>query len=446
MKKSHWFLIILSAILYATPFLFSDFLWWFIFIFPVPLLYVTRTQNLSFIHGYVWGIFVFLLHLKAGIFIVADLARDVWWIGFAMAIAMVMWQALVPAFLFWSVTKIVESLSLQAPIIRISLWATALASFIFWTDRYCLWIFGMHGYPFMHPLLLLAHQPALLWMLPILGKQLLTIFFLLVSATIVMVLWYKNFYSVLLCIGIIVPWLWGMNQPCCKKQPAWYKQIKSLPCMIRAHSTNGRMNILTRHIKQLITDYPEVSIIVMPESALDKIDHEMICQFGEMYSVQPVHLICGACCYENGNYYNALYWIHNGIVQAQFNKKYTMLLTEHVADWMNVDWLRKIYFKDNSAVTRSCNKRTLLTVSNSVTFVPYICSELFFNEYPDDCYLDTPIIAIVNDTRLIGSYMQELLLLSARFKAIQWQREIVYVSYAHSVFIDKRGMVMEMNT
>lgn len=437
MKKSHWFLLIFFAILYAVPFLFSDSLWWLIFIFPVPLLYVTLTHNLSFIHGYLWGIVVFLLHGCAGIFIVAELAGESWWVGFAMAIMMVMWQALMPAFLFWCASKIVHLFSIESPLLRISLWTTALAFFIFWTDRYCLYIFGMHGYPFIHTLVLLAQQPALLWMLPILGKQLLTIFFLLVPASIVLVVWYKNLASVLLCVAVVLPWF--RSQPFYEKS-IWYKHIKSFPCMIRAHTASGAMNILTYHIKKLIADYPEVSVIVMPESALDNIDHNVLHGF-----CTKVHLICGACCCEDENRYNSLYWIHNGTVHARFNKKYTMLLTEHVADWMNADWLRNIYFKDKVVVTRSCNERMPIKLSDSISFVPYICSELFFNEYPDDCFPDTPIVAIVNDTLFIDSYMQELLLLLARFKAIQWQRSIVYVSYAYSVFIDRRGIMKEIN-
>lgn len=436
--KTHWFLLILSAILYAAPFLFSDFLWWLIFTFPVPLLYVTLTQNLSFIHGYIWGILAFLLHGYAGIFIVADLARESWWVGFLLAIAMVVWQALVPAILFWCAVRFAQSFLLQSPLIRISLWTTALALFIFWTDRYCLYIFGMHGYPFMHPLVLLAQQPALLWMLPILGKQLLTLFFLLVPTSIVLALWYKNVASALLCISLALPWF--RSQPFYEK-PIWYKQIKSLPCMIRAHSASGVINILAYHIKKLVAIYSDVSIIIMPESALDKFDCEMLHKLHE----QSLHLICGACCCEDENRYNSLYWIYNGTVNAQFNKKDTMLLTEHVADWMNADWLRKIYFKDNVAVTRSCNERMPIELSDSISFIPYICSELFFNEYPDDCYPCTPIVAIVNDTLFADSYMQELLLLLARFKAIQWQREIVYVSYAHSLFIDRSGMMKEIN-
>ena len=93
---------------------------------------------------------------------------------------------------------------------------------------------------------------------------------------------------------------------------------------------------------------------------------------------------------------------------------------------------------------RSSNDRIQLPMLNTI-FIPYICSELFFNEWPDDDYTHAPIVAIINDTLLLDSYLQELLLLLARLKAVQWQRDILYVSYGQSLFLDKWGMVTQIN-
>src|SRR5260221_9477975 len=118
--------LFLSVILYAIPFIMSDHLWWLIFLFPVPLLYLIRNQNVSFVHGYVWGCMVFALHLSGGIYLVACMAGNEWPVGIALGIAMVLYQALVPAFLFWCITKIIILLSVQSPLLRLCLWALAL--------------------------------------------------------------------------------------------------------------------------------------------------------------------------------------------------------------------------------------------------------------------------------------------------------------------------------
>ena len=439
--------MILSAILYALPFLFSNVLWWLVFIFPVPLLYLTCSENLSFVHGYLWGIIVFALHLYAGIFVVAQLAMDWWWVGLLMGIGMVLYQALVPAMLFWLVTKIVLFFRIKSPAMRLLLWAIALALFILWIDQCCMWIFGIQeGYPFMHPLLPLAQYPSLLSALPLLGKQTLLLFFFLVPISIVLLVGYKNCISVALCLIALMPWIrWSIHEPYQEKPQQWLENICSLPCMIRAHNAQATTRILARHIRKLTSIYPEASIIIMPESALEKVDCIILDNLHKACLQKSLHLIVGACSYENDNYYNSLYWIHNGDLKSRCDKKHAMLMTERLADWMNTDWLRKIYFKDDISITRSCKERKLLQLSESIAFVPYICSELFFNEYPDDCYPHVPILMIVNDTLLMNCYMQDLLLLLARFKAIQWQRDIVYVSYGISIFIDKWGIVKEVN-
>src|SRR5579871_1250291 len=160
MKKSPYIFLFLSAILYALPFFFSAQLWWLIFLFPIPLLHAACRYIVSFKEVYAWGILVFGLHLSAGICIVADLAGDWWWIGFLIGIAMVLYQAVMPAFLFGCTHMIIQCSSITSPIIRLVIWTTTLALFIVWVDRYCMWIFGIQeGYPLMHPLIILTQHP-----------------------------------------------------------------------------------------------------------------------------------------------------------------------------------------------------------------------------------------------------------------------------------------------
>ena len=89
------------------------------------------------------------------------------------------------------------------------------------------------------------------------------------------------------------------------------------------------------------------------------------------------------------------------------------------------------------------SQRQIITIEGVTLFVPYICSELFFNEYPDDNYHDTPILVLVNDSVFLqhacSRYICNELQMLARFKAVQWQREIVYVSYSQSFYCGKDG-------
>ena len=99
--------LFLSAVLYSVPFILSHHVWWLIFLFPVPLLYAANKVNFSFKDGYLWGCAVFTLHTLGWIYLIANMAGESWPIGLMLGIAMILYQALLPAFLFLGVTKIV---------------------------------------------------------------------------------------------------------------------------------------------------------------------------------------------------------------------------------------------------------------------------------------------------------------------------------------------------
>jgi len=116
-----------------------------------------------------------------------------------------------------------------------------------------------------------------------------------------------------------------------------------------------------------------------------------------------------------------------------------MLLSERLPDWLDVDWIRTRYFKNTPPVHAATNTRPLLKLSDRIAFVPYICSELFFNEYPDDHYPTHPILAVCNDHWAPLNHTKYQLYLAARFKAIEWQRPIIYISYQYATCFMKNG-------
>jgi len=443
-------------VLYALPFLFTAKLWWLIFFFPIPLLYVVRTENLSFVHGYVWGVIAFALHFSGIVCVVAAMAGKAWWVGCLLGLILVLYQALSVGLLFLCATKIVQYGKIRSVIIRLLVWTGALLVFIVWTDWYSLWIFGIkEGYPLMHPLLPLAVHPQLLALLPIVGKIVMLMLLLLCPMSFVVLLWEKNGTACVVWLLSCLPWIicWFCVIPEMHK-PLWLKAIKTIPYM--AHSTGDNplcmMKIAARELRTVITHYPAATIIIMPESAFNctvlSQSPELLRLWGEEYLGKAVHIIFGSFRWHADNYYNALHWVYNGKLKQCFDKKHAMLISERLG-WLN--WFSAVqatYFDGAPLTTIATNERILLCLSDEFSCVPYICSELFFNEYPDDIYGDVPIIALVNDTpflRWYASYIRQILLLMARLKAIQWQRDIVYVSYTRSLYINTHGMSAEIN-
>lgn len=444
-------MLILSALLYALSFFLSEYFWWLIFTYPIPLFYSIRSVRFSFIHGYIWGCAVFALHTSGFIYIMACMAHEYWVIGILLGAVMILYQALFPAFLFWFVAQYNVS-----PVVRLCLWAVILWLFIVWVDWYSMWIFGIQeGYSLMHPLIPLAQQPALLWLLPILGKQCLTILFLLVPTSVVLMLWYKNYITVLFFCCAFVPWLFSLWVGQSELQNLhWHSTIKSLPYMACSVAKNPVVTIkcVANQLKKIIAQNPAINIIIMPESAFNVsnfADFPELLQLWNSDSLgKAVHILFGASRWDGGNYYNSLHWVYDGALQCYHDKRHAMLVSERLS-WLNVALINQIYFNQGAVVTISSCQRRSLSLLENVQFVPYICSELFCNELPDDKYQGVPIIVIVNDALFMGSfwslYIQQLLVLLAKVKAIQWQRDIVYVSYVESLFIDKQGRVKNIN-
>jgi apolipoprotein N-acyltransferase len=435
--------LFLSAIVYVIPFWLSYHFWWLIFLFPIPLLYIIRTQNLSFMHGYIWGCIVFALHLSGGIYLVADMAGESWPVGLILGIVMVLYQALVPAFLFWCTTRVITVFSITSPIARLLLWTAALWLFIIWVDWYSLSVFGVQeGYPLMHPLIVLANKPELLYLLPIIGKQLLTALFLLVPVSIVLLLWHGNYAALLFMCAIALFMnfflIWGPRIGALAKSGV----INTLPCMVcsTAQDPTVVIKIIGNQIKKMIAQYPNTEIIIMPESACNVSNFESLSELLQLWNKdnvgKAVHIIFGASRWQNDHYYNSLHWVYDGTLQRCYDKKHAMLLSERLSPWMNNDFFKRMYFNERQPIATSLCERVQLVVSDDISFVPYICSELFFTELPDDMYENVPILAVINDL-LFATYIQKLLVLLARFKAMQWQRDIIYVSYTQSLFIDK---------
>ncbi len=452
MKKLHHFLLLLSAILYFIPFLFSDFLWWLIFIFPIPFLYVTSKHNLSFLQGYMWGLLVFALHGSAGIYSITRMAQESWIIGIVLGIGMVLYQALYPAIIFYGASTILHKWKIEHFLYRVGMWSAALLVFIMWTDKYSFWIFGaLEGYPLMHPLLPLSQRPALLMLLPFVGKHALTMLFLLFSFSVVAFARYKNYITMFFVWCASMPWIFSLWCASASDAPVWYTCTKSLPYMMHCSSDDPTVifKVVAYQLRKIVTQFPETEMIIMPESAFNLNNFEQLSSSLPLWNGsclgKPIHILFGAGRKEDGHYYNTFHWIHDGVLQGYHDKKHTMLISERLVWWMDTILLRKIYRRDGITIKKSCNDRVGIKLAQETAFVPYICSELFFNEKPDDTYIGIPIIAIVNDLWFLNTYIQQLLLLLACSKAISWQRHIIYVGYTQSVFIDTQGAITPMD-
>ena len=452
MKKAEWALLLSSALLYSVPFLWSDYCWWAIIAFPIPLFYLACCTQLSSIHGYIWACVICAVHMSGGIYVMAIMAHEWWPVAVGLGSIMILYHALWAGILFAAGAFIMQALCLQKAYQRLLMSVMVVWLFIAGIDWYSLSFFGaQEGYTLMHPLILLAKKPHLLYLLPIVGKQLLTLFFLMFSMGIVLIWWYGNWYSVLFLSAVSIPWLLSIAMQRPLRECIWQQRIKGLPLMVCSQNPVIFVKIIQNSLKNILQAHTTADIIIMPESActLDKVSDisELLRCWHEHNLGKPIHLIFGASRSDADHYYNSLQWVYNGVLQNYHDKKHAMLLSERLPWFLDNSYFQSIYFTQRKQITASDAVRSCIKIDDMI-FVPYICSELFCHEKSDDEYPAAPIIAIVNDSIFLSSlcsaYMSDILLLLARFKAIQWQREIMYVSYAHCVVIDRQGSMHDI--
>jgi len=457
MIKKSWFLLCISAVLYVLPFMFSAYVWWLVFLFPIPLLYVALHENLAFTHGYVWGIFAFGLHLSGVLYSAFLMATGSYLLRLIPALFIILYESLSAGACFWLTGKLITHFNiLKQSWQRVGIWVVTFSLFIYYVDQYCLLLFDRcEGYFLMHPLLPLVTKPALLRFLPTIGKPLLTIALLLIPATITMFLikpQKKRFFAILIAL---LPWLsTGFFPHHNPQQPRWLNQVAAMPILFpKSVNLTGMMRTASTQFKKIISKKPDTKLIIMPESSFYCSSlvstPELVNFWNEEHLGSQLNIVVGASRQEKDKQYNTLIWVKNGELQAYFDKRHGVPLTERIPSWFNFAFIQNLYFGKIATVATSANPRPKLHILDDTAFIPYICSELFFNEHPDDSHGEGTILAICNDmwfdTPYYPSYLQILMYRIAQFKAIQWQRDILYVSFSRAVYIDTMGNSLLIN-
>jgi hypothetical protein len=446
MKLSSWCLLLASAILYAIPLMIPDYAWWIAFLFPIPLFYVATQENLGFKTGFIWGGIAISTHLS-GVLLGMDRFTEAGdsWIRIIPALLLIGYSSLCTGVCFWLSARIQHALKLTSPTTIIALWTLTLWCYIFFFDRMCLFPCGRtEGYFGFHPIVALAMHPQLLMLLPIIGKNLLSLALYAVPATITIFLIKRNKLHALL-IGIAcLPWLISLCIPIPQAQkPEWFDKIVAFPAAFFSMETALMQAEAAQEFYRLIANKNDLyEIILMPESAFncDKLsaDPDLCKQWSQDHIGKPMHIILGSFRQDGPYFRNSLHWIYNGKLEGIFDKRHAMALLERIPPCLNIPTIYDLFHKTRPEINPSTLSRPLFSLSDTIQFTPYICSELFFNEFPDDNHTAT-ILATANDLWCFNLYVAKLMYLDARLKAIMWQRDLVYISFKYAAYFDKYG-------
>lgn len=445
-----YFLLILSALTYAMPFVFSDQLWWLVMLFPLLFLYVALTEKLSFKEGFVWGAVAWPGLLHGALWGAFTMGSGPWLYRLVPMIFIFFYESITAGVWLWLSQKILTRFRITNLFQRTCFWVTSLALYLIWATEYQMIIFDRaEGYLLSQPLLLFSYYPPLLALLPQLGIMLMTFLFCATAGATVYLFLARTRNAFLLWFIFMAPWLLGMFIPVKKTTPPkWLGKVERLT-KTYYDTKNLKLVVwaITHEINKIVDKNPNVEMIVLPESAVyaDKLpDHpELFNYWSTEYVGKPLHVLVGGYRWTDGKYRNSLYWIYDGKVQGYFDKRHAMTLTERMPSMFNFDFITKAYYNEFPTVTASDNERVAFKLLDT-ELIPYLCSETFFNRCPDDNTSST-ILSSCNDTWTSCEYIKKLMYVGARFKAIQWQRDILYTTFLHGAYFDKLGGVWQLN-
>jgi hypothetical protein len=314
-------------------------------------------------------------------------------------------------------------------------------------DYVCLSVFNrVEGLFLLNPLLPIAECVPLLKIMAYITKPgLLLLFFFIPWACVLGFI--KNKWAWVLC-GVLGALIWFATCfiPARFTQvPAWLPSIGFITSSFYEVSDNQLANApllgvaVKERVERLLRNQPQVRLVVLPESSLIQCPltecEKALAYWTHAKLGKEIVLLAGAFRRDKKGLHNTLYQIQDGRIVDFFEKRHAMLLTEHIAPWWDFGFLHDLYFSDWGLLAVSTNERKPLKLLPEQSFVPYICSELFFNQFPDDTYPEMPIIVLCNDTWVKAPYIRRLMVLESRLKAVQWHRFILYVSFFYAAYM-----------
>jgi hypothetical protein len=431
------------------PALWNMYFWWGSFLFLLPFFYVIMQHKIHYKHVYIWSACANAFHLSGVLIGIVRMAEGSLWQACIPALFMVAYAALFGLSILF-VVRVCESYVFFKIKTKI-MWSYVVA---FWTyfllmDHISMFPFDtIEGYFLLHPLLPLAVFPSLLRLLPWLHSEGLCAVLLVTQASFFGMTYEKTSYWKKVFGVCALFWLLCVIVPTQKLvKPVWFEKVVAVPYVFRGKpSTQDMVQLAALFLKDVAYQFQKAVIFVMPEGSFyaDCLSNNTVAHaLTKQYLDRPIHLLTGSFTWEGTKYRNTLYWLHDGIVQAQFHKTHAMVLTEKTPSWFRFKLIHELYFKNFNEIIPSQNVRPLLTITDYFSVVPYICSELFFAKRPRDCFKTCSVYALCND-RWTVDYIKLLMLRVAQYKAIEWQRPVMYVSFAYQYYIDSTGSMISL--
>lgn len=325
------------------------------------------------------------------------------------------------------------------PRIKSICWIASAVMYLWWVDTHFFWIFGQKG-----------NQLAWVW-LPFLVRQwswhiaacfsrhFLTAVWVIGTAGVAVSL-ARYFYTTLLwCIGSYTILLFS----CWMSQPSTLIKMPSVCCVVpRSQSREQETYWERAHNIEILLQHAHkttgADLFIFPESAFPyALNH--VPEVLSLWKSAPGICVLGAHYQKKGKLYNSFYVFdtQSSRITYRYDKKSPLFFTETIPTfWKKLSWCHQLFLTNNLPFNKG-KQRTTLFLKKLGSLSPYICADLFMKRNP--CKPADYSICIVNDSWFASSYIPRLMFLHARYKALQSQQNIIYVSYTYQYLLAPDG-------
>jgi apolipoprotein N-acyltransferase len=440
-------LLLASAFSYVV---FSTSSWWYLgFCWPILLWMAFKVPRQCLVLGVkskVLGAFIWSAIAIGGQFLglgkgLRFFVRGSWCTRLIVPCIMVGYHITVCALWLWCTDIIISYYGLCTKPLYYGVWAVSLWLYCIFLNDFSLTLCGaVEGCGLYCPLVPFVDIPALLWPLPHLGEYIcLGLFFLLQVLAV-----QRRIGLTILLVGM---WLggarWGDQD--CADALSWAHSIAVVRSQFfECDISRARKHVMV-HVHDIERAVPGCLCVIFPESSVYVKDFLPAMGTRSLFKGQGlmnlVSVVVGGFRTERSCVYNTLWLVQQGRVAGCFDKQHILPFTEYLPWWAAYCGLQRLFF-DNTrdfVITRApTSLRPRWELLPGVFVVPYICSELFLQHRP--CVNPSDIILAVCNNSWAPQNVRWLMARVALYKAIAWQRSIIYVAHDYSAVMTPHGM------
>lgn len=429
-------IVIASAVLAATPFLFAFYCAELLFIYLVPLMWFSQKNNyfFTFGQGCIWGLIFFTLFFS-------DIYLYILYYGngafrFYVILFLIFYNTFLCGCWFYA-SKIFSML-----------YVTGVSYLLGWiVSAYFFWLYinyfyfsplGIYnGITFAHSIIPLSARSVWLFFLKYSGKEIFLLLTLVINGFVAYGIINARYYYLLYIIGMAVPFFAASYSYKKEFIEDWFKDFGCLSLGRIDHDPTLRAEKIMQGLAIFEECYDDIKYIIMPESTFPFPLNvfKKYCSLWHTSSQKKIFI--GSHRSQDEKLFNTFYHIEGGAIIDSYDKKNPMFFTEYIPKvYYDLHSLCQLFLKDKIPFS-SGHRDVSFDIPDAGAMEPLICSDLFFRSSvlpPHRSY-----ICIANDSLLYHKYPADLMLLYAKSTAALRDSYILYCAYNHAEIITPFG-------